>query len=1171
MPISGISSARATRQASDLLRAARPAHGGRWRRFLGKLGFKPELDLSLMGVWRRRRTVAEPVPVIEPRDFARARPSPSVAADAASIPGLHDPADLFRSRCSARVGDVLHAVEGALVEAPHMAALSPQKRMLVSTALVKALGADDLRNPEALQALQAATGAFSAGHFDPQEHPDVDRDAVLCAAHALRLLAAAGGPGASVAAAAIDGPLAQEGARGSLALVRRDDQGRADARWFSDFSAAADALDPQRELSFGQIAGIAADTVVRTTPADCYTLGEAGIPELHADYGLDRWESSEGLLGARHHLGATEDMIRNRIPAIAFLALTRPPGEHRSEVERAAVSALRNGLTDDLKGSDLAFAHHRTAKLATYARRVKDGILGRLRHKNPLRVAVERGEVDRPENTLSSMRATMHSAQRMGSIFGRLHGHLESLSSREQKVRARDRSNGRRSVEVDIPYHKVLFDHWGKRFITTQQLDTRLEHEEQYALVRELESMSGTAGRPLERYKQMAFRQELDPAYLQKTGWDLVAYLRDAIDTVAALPRPVAEPAAAPRAADPSAAGASSGAGLYGMAARVGGLLSGLAAYRRPAPSADDDVFFDAHEHLIDAAEHSPGQRMANDVVTLLARDDGAGTDADPRSGLGGAVPLASEAMLERARRALSELETSLLGIRTTRGEEPTHPERLRAMEARGEVLHGFDAKQARREDPIGFLAHAVRDFELGSSVTLANGRFHGVNLPLGLGTAWLAATPVQALGRIGLRRRKEAVINATLSSAGGEIFLGTARGLEGGASIGAAAGIGFAGGLLAGGGASVGISASSTRGEGVYLRIPRNGEAGGGAGRATPAGLDGDHVVARRMSEVLSAIGELSDGENRDALLMKLMARFPELSVSVVRGKDAQTEIRPRAIRGDVGAGLFSSVTHPTIRALGVGAAAEFDRAIRFRRTEARGHSNVSVSGGASSDRGSVSLAGDGTVPGSGLDLFSLRTPVAQSGRMDATTLLRQDGVHSPSSFRTSTTPSLARFRADADAAMPGLVDFALSRDARRAALTRDRVDGRALDTTSGAALQRERDLQAASLRNGLENIQHAPDATYTVFSMLRPQAATALDELHALRNLVRNEPDFEGAVRPLEAEYERVANDPASFRAAYAFQTTDRTLQTTGGWQVALDVGKRTTLRWTGVGAVA
>ena len=612
------------------------------------------------------------------------------------------------------------------------------------------------------------------------------------------------------------------------------------------------------------------------------------------------------------------------------------------------------------------------------------------------------------------------------------------------------------------------------------------------------------------------------------------------------------------------------------MAARVGGLPSGEDAHRGPAPSAgddgsasvDDDVFFDADEPPIDAAEHSPRQRMANDVVTLLARDGEAGTDADPRSGLGGAVPLASEAMLERARRALDELETSLLGIRTTQGEEPTHPERRRAMAARGEVRHGFDAKQARREDPIGFLAHAVRDFELGSSVTLANGHFHGANLPLGLSTAWLVATPVQALGRLGLLRRKEAVINATLSSAGGEIFLGTARRLEGDASVGAAVGFGVAGGLLAGGGASVGISASSTRGEGVYLRIPRNGEAGGGAGRATPAGLDGDHVVARRMSEVLSAIGELSDGENRGALLMKLMARFPELSVSVVRGKDAQTEIRPRAFRGDVGAGLFSSVTHPTTRVLGVGAAAEFDRAIRFRRTEARGHSNVSVSGGASSVRGSVSLAGG---PGSGLDLSSLRTPVAQSGRMDATTLLRQDGVHSRLSFRTSTTPSLERFRADADAAMPGLVAFAMSRDARRAALTRDRVDGRTLDTTSGAALQRERDLQAASLRNGLENIQHARDATYTVFSMLRPQAATALDELHALRNLIRNEPDFEGAVGPLEAEYERVANDPASFSAAYAFQTADRTLQTTGGWQVVLDVGKRTTLRWTGVGAVA
>jgi hypothetical protein len=1225
MPISRILSPRATREAIDLQRAARPAHGGKFRKFLGKVGFKPELDVSLASVWRLRRTAPASEPVIEPRDFARARPSASVAADATTIPGLRDPADLFRAGCSGPVDTVLRAVEAALIEgAPHMEALKPQERLLVSVALVKALGADDLGHPDAQPALLAAARAFSAGHFDPQEHPGVDRDDVLRAAHALRSLAVAGGPGASVAAKAIDGP---EGARGSLALVRRGDDGRADARWFADFSATADALDPHRELSFGQIAGVAADTVVRTTPSDCYTMGEAGVPELHPDYGLDRWESPERLIGASRHLGATENEIRNRIPAIAFLALTRPPGEQRSEVERAAVGAMRNGLTDDLKGSDLAFAHHRTSKLATYADRVKDGIFGRLRHKNPLRVAVERGEVDRPKSALSSMRATKHSAEQMGSVFGRLCEHYQSLSAPELRERAEDRSREQRSIEGNAPYHKVLFEHWGKRFITTQQLDTRLEDEEKYALVRELESMEGTEGSPLERYKQMAFGQELDPAYLQKTGWDLVSYLREAIDTVAALQRPEAEPASEPEAeaidtaaaaalarsdgesvaaseagasdtvaasprrgpepaAEPGAAalpaaGASSGGGLYGMAETLGGILRGWTTSRqpapladepaapvadeRPAPVADDEVFFDAHEYL-------PRERMANDVVTLLARDDEAGTDVAPLRGPGGALPLASEQTLAQARQALGELEDSLLGIRTTAGAEPMHPERLRAMEARNEALHGFDAKPARREDPIGFLAHAVRDFELGSSVTLANGRFHGVNLPLGLSTAWLAATPVQALGRIGLRQRKEAVINATLSSAGGEIFLGTARGLEGGGSIGAAAGVGLAGGLLAGGGASVGINASSTRGEGVYLRIPRNGEAGGGAGRATPAGLDGDHVVARRMSEVLSAIGELSDGENRDALLMKLIARFPELSVSVVRGKDAQTEIRPRAIRGDVGAGLFSTITHPAIRLVGPGAGAESDR-IRLRRKEEGGHSNVSVSGGASVNTGSVSLAGDGIVPGSGVDLFSLQTPVAKSGSLNATTLLRQNGVHSPASFHVQTTPNLEQFRKKAEKAMPGLVDFAMSRDVRRAALTRGRVGGRGLGATEGAALQGERDKQAASLRNGLDNLVHAPDSTYTVFSTLRPQAAEALDELHTMCNLIGGSDarEFKGAVGPLKAEYERVANDPESFRPAYAYQAAEQKRVETAGWQVLLDVGRRTTLQWTGVGAVA
>jgi hypothetical protein len=378
-------------------------------------------------------------------------------------------------------------------------------------------------------------------------------------------------------------------------------------------------------------------------------------------------------------------------------------------------------------------------------------------------------------------------------------------------------------------------------------------------------------------------------------------------------------------------------------------------------------------------------------------------------------------------------------------------------------------------------------------------------------------------------------VVSASLSSTGGEIFLGTARGWSGEVGIGAAAGLPVMVGAVVGAGGGVEGAGETTRTQGVYLRIPRNGEADGGTATPTPIGLDGDHVVARRMSDVLAAVDALIRSAHGDHLLLALMARFPELSVSVVRGRDAQTERRPFMFRPRIGAGLFVPIV-PSTRVVGIGFDGELERYTRTRRSEAGGRSNVSVRGARTADRLGGSVAIDGVVPGSNADLLSVRTPIARRGLMNTSTLLRQDGAHSLFSFRLESTPNLAQFERVAKRTLPELVAFAQTRDPRRAALTEGRVDARPPETTEEAARQRQRDQQAAAILNGIEHIEHDTRRTYAVFSLLRPDAVTALDELHAMANVSREDPALAGSVASRAYASATVSLDCATFTATFA-----------------------------------
>lgn len=1150
MRITGRISAWLTHRSTEVREPDRPAHDGGLRRKLDEAGFGAEYNLGLLNIGRLRKTISKPAAVIEPRDLKETRPpAPSVPADSTGTPNLPDVAKLVSKHSSEPVKEALQKIEAILKEAQHLKALEPQDLRLMSIALVTACDPHTIEHPSALPALTKVARAFAAGRFQfefDKEVTDVHRHEDLLAACALRCLAAAGARGVSAAAAAIDVSIADE---------FRDQDGHVDPKWFAQVAAAADKLDPDRTKSFSEIVDIAADTIKYTTPPDCYNSSEVkrlgrDVPILNGDHSLKRWASAETLLANRRHLNATvkeapnKDQIKNRIPAIALLSLMRPrdPGEQPSEVERAAVNLMRNGLTDDSKGTPLSYANHRISKLGTYARRLKGKIFTRkwfadhFHHKNPLRVAVARGEVDRPESAFSSMRATKDSAQEMASIFGRLYEHVESLSPAEQEARSEGRSPEQQLIEENTLYHKVLLDHWAERHITTQQLDTQIERNEKRALQGKLETMLGTGGttgnpsqrlrqresgmlhsETFNRYVQMLRTQELNPEHLQKTGWDLVAYLGEAIRTVEAILPPSGDAELA-------------------------------------APSAAD-------EPLIDAARLSPRQRVANDIVTLLAHH-GKDKVALPGTRHEGAFPVASEEAMKAAGEALRGLETALLGVRTKEDAGPMHPERQRAMNAHAKDQPRFNTKQERRADPIGFLAHVVRDFELGSSLMLSNGHFCGVNLPLPPFTAWLPVTPVQALGRLGARHRREGVIKALLSSAGGEIFLGTARGWEAEALLGATGGAGIAGGLTVGLGGAIGAGGSATQEEGVYVRIPRNGEAGGEAGQ------HGDAVVASRMSEVLSAIKELTNGgtpEERqrqiDVIAMELHVLFPEVSISEVRGKDAQTEKHPITARMEGGVGLLTSLTAPaTLRVMGLGAEVAYDRSSRQRK-EQGGRINVSVRG--SEYSASVTGGLRANVRGTGIDLASLKTPIVTRGSSKRTTLVKLDGSHS-TSFRVEITTNLKQFLANAAKAMPGLVHSELIL-ARRAKLTEENVDTRLPGVTRQDALQIERDEQAASLQKALDNIEPSTDAMYHVWSKVRPDAATALDYLDTVATLAGGSPLLKGVANECSKEYRRVADDPASFSPEDAYQSVARVWQLDVGTPVVADVGRRSTQRWT------
>jgi hypothetical protein len=1131
---------------------------------LGSLGTGPEPDVSLAGLVQRRATGAASdrvAPQVIRRDLSQDGRLDELAADLVETPGLPRLSELLHDGCDRDSRDSIRVVGEVLDrhgdrerpppgqgDAAPAAEASDSRRALITAALLRA---HQGTGNEAI-GLEAVTEALLDARFDEGERHggapatvnDPDARVARVAFSAWRALAGAGGSGPGIAVSLLPRAPYRDGGELAAALEAASDrvgQVTAPAVAASVMARAADVLDPTRTQSFASLRRSAEAVLQRTVPAPFRDRSEAGL-SLSPGFTLDHLSSA---LDRRHDRG--DAASATMLPAVAFLALIAPAERRPSEVERAAIHAVRNGLTDHHEGSDLAFSNGRISKLGTYAARVRGNLLSRLVHKNPLLPIVARGDARMPDSVLSVMRAIRNSASTMARIFDGLHA-LSPDGSHQAAATAATRpdADGSPIPATVAAYWAVVLEHWGKRYLTTQGLDQSPGPQTVERMRTSLRARLPDADPATRGYlEQRLAGQTLEPHALESLGWELVGALQASVRSAGATTAPIES------------------AGTEG---------SGAAHRARERPS--DDI---APPERIDPTERA---RAVVRMLAGLGRPARASEDGSTRR------PQTDADLAAAASDVLRGLESSLLAMRisvaspssdgpagpgrTARRDgagAPTHPEKARALAERGQRPAPSAGRAERASDPIGFLADCIGRFELGSSVTMSRGHLKGVNFPHGLVTSILSAfvpSPVQLTGRFASRERREAVLSASLSSSGGEIFVGTVAASECERAYGAAAGLPVVPGVLGVGvGGTISRRESDTRASGVYLRIPRSGEvideASGDDGRAhhAPAGLDGDHLVAARMATVLKRIAALTAVSPEQAapgarhVVLRLLAEFPELSVGVVRGPDRQGESAPDIVRVDAAVGLVSPYV-PAMTLAGAVVSVERAGAITRWRHEEGGHNRVTVKGEGDYSRLDAGARLAGLVPGSGLNLAAVRTPIAHGGVARSTTVARLDGSVAGSSFRTHTTPNLGTFRRRVDAALPGLVDFGL-----------------AVGGNEAAAGEREqaRLRQASHLIAGTERIEHGAGKTYTVFSIIRPDARTALDNLAALESITEGAHRTSAVAGLANEAFARIAGSDDAFRPSFAFQTDDRMDEHQAGTRVLLEAQVRTAIRWTGV----
>jgi hypothetical protein len=260
---------------------------------------------------------------------------------------------------------------------------------------------------------------------------------------------------------------------------------------------AARALDPEGKKTLAEIKNLAADIVNAADPQD-----------------------------------------PKRLAAQAMVALQGP-----LEVQQdVAIRAVRNGLGVGGAGSAFAFANARLAKAATWSNGgpqfsgwlagVRTAV-GRVFHKNPLgeeTLSSGKAVLGRIDPALVSMRATRESADRLSAIFGRLLD-LEPPGPGHQ---TNDPAPALTKFIEDSSYHHAVYGHWAKRPVVAQQVMRTLSDQQKEGIQESISNSKVGEELKVRLCGKANDLSELNPETLLKTGWDLVAALRGAIERYAA-------------------------------------------------------------------------------------------------------------------------------------------------------------------------------------------------------------------------------------------------------------------------------------------------------------------------------------------------------------------------------------------------------------------------------------------------------------------------------------------------------------------------------------------------------------------------------------------------------------------------------------------------------------
>jgi hypothetical protein len=468
-----------------------------------------------------------------------------------------------------------------------------------------------------------------------------------------------------------------------------------------------------------------------------------------------------------------------------------------------------------------------------------------------------------------------------------------------------------------------------------------------------------------------------------------------------------------------------------------------------------------------------------------------------------------------------------------------------------GAAATGKAARAARRQDPVGALADAVRSLELGSVVTVSGGRKASITDPVATGMAigrLVGLVPSAADASLGpsASGARRATIRASISTPCAEIFVGT----ENRTKAQVVAGVGVKFGLaedvsLMRAGVKAALGMDHARQMGVYLRFQRDGSvpteasaADGARPVGAPAGVTGDDQVAARMAQVIETIRELN-AKGEENVLLSLLIRFPELSVSIGDQPDSayQKSNWETSASADLMFGL--EVKDDVVLAA---PALKLEGEVKPRqhaRTEPAGgvlHTTRSSQGYAAAVRAGASV---GVAPAPS-GIAEAGGTLLRAGKTTATTVLKADGRHQVTSIATIDFETFKGMEADVREHMAEYVAGSLSKDpraaglmARHAAAQPDRHQALEAD----AAAQR-----AAKFEAFLANTRPGSLQSYQSFLIMHSATAARLDELDTLRQLSGSTPALAALREQAEAQYDQLAGDLQAYQRTYALTLTKR-----------------------------